>query len=164
MTNVRRWLLQISTERTRLSASTLDLLASTTRLSHSFSPLLLAYAPPLLRLLCRTNKLYIQRASATLVAVITHTKPVALATHMANEWKQEGGKSASYRIACAELLVALVNVAAEDEEFRTKLEARMDEVEWLLKHVATDREAKARAEAKKVWEVYKDTWPERVPR
>jgi len=128
----------------------------------SFSPLLAPYGPPLLRLLCRTNKLYIQRASATLTAIITHTKPVALASHIANEWKHEGGKSASYRIACSELLVALVNAAIEDDDFKAKLEPKMDEVEWLLKQAATDREAKARAEAKKVWDLYKQTWPERV--
>lgn len=57
-----------------------------------------------------------------------------------------------------------MGVASEDDEFRARIEGRMDEVEWLLKHVATDREAKARAEAKKVWEVYKETWPERVQR
>ncbi len=58
----------------------------------------------------------------------------------------------------------MVNAATEDDEFRAKLEPKMDEVEWVLKHAATDREAKARAEAKKVWEIYKQTWPERVQR
>lgn len=63
----------MATERTRLSSSTLDLLASITRLGHAFAPLLPLYLPALLRLLCRTNKLYIARASSTLQSIIAHT-------------------------------------------------------------------------------------------
>lgn len=45
---------------------------------------------------------------------------------------------------------------------RDTLDKRIDELEWVIKVGATDREPKVRAEIKKCWEVYKSLWPERV--
>lgn len=42
------------------------------------------------------------------------------------------------------------------------IERRMDELEWVIRTGATDKEQKVRAEIKKVWEVYKQEWPERI--
>ncbi|KAI5478012.1 hypothetical protein MNV49_005704 [Pseudohyphozyma bogoriensis] len=144
------------TERTRLSASTLDLMGSSSRLGHAFGPLLLPYLPSLLRLLCRTNKLYISRASATLSRLITHTKLPDILKYIVAEWKAEPGKSASFRIEATKAVGELLQVLGEG------LAGRVEELEWVIKASATDREAKVREYAKSVWEAYKNVFGSRV--
>lgn len=154
---------QMATERTRLSASTLELVASITRLGPSFAPLLPYYLPPLLRLLCRTNKLYISRAATTLSAIIFHTKLVDILKYVVSEWKAEAGKSTSFRIGATEVVMALVKAVKNgDQTDKDGFERRVEELEWVLKHGATDREPKVRSEIKVVFEIYKSVWPERV--
>ncbi|KAK4703699.1 hypothetical protein P7C70_g2521, partial [Phenoliferia sp. Uapishka_3] len=154
------------TERTRLSSSTLDLLASITRLGSSFAPLLPLYLPALLRLLCRTNKLYISRATSTLLAIISHTHLTEILKYIVHEWKGESGKSATFRLGAVEGVLAMMGGEGGNEEGmaggKEGLERRLDEIEWVVKSAATDREPKVRAMAKSVWEVYKNVWPERV--
>ncbi|KAM0791723.1 hypothetical protein ACM66B_003992 [Microbotryomycetes sp. NB124-2] len=159
-------------ERTRLSGTALDLIAATTRLGAHFQPLASTYLPVVLRLLCRTNKLYIARASATVTSIILHTHLIDVLKFIALEWRAESGKSSSFREKAAEALSCIlgcstaasatvtgVNGLQVDKDALVK---RIDELEWLIKVGATDREPKVRAEMKKCWEVYKVTWPERV--
>lgn len=57
----------------------------------------------------------------------------------------------------------MLGVGAEDMVLdKETMERRMEELEWIIKTGATDREAKVRGEIKKCWEVYKKVWPERV--
>lgn len=152
----------MATERTRLSATTLDLLASITRLGPAFAPLLPVYLPPLLKLLCRTNKLYISRAQSTLSSILAHTHLVDILKYMVSEWKAESGKSTSYRIGASELLFAILLAVKNGEIEKESMEKRIVELEWIIKTGATDREAKVRGEIKKSWEIYKVQWSERV--
>lgn len=152
----------MATERTRLSATTLDLLASITRLGSSFSPLLSLYLPPLLKLLCRTNKLYISRAQSTLSSILTHTHLIDIVKFIVSEWKAESGKSTSFRIGASELLLAILITIKNGEIEKDVADKRIVELEWIIKTGATDREAKVRGEIKKSWEIYKSQWPERI--
>ncbi|SCV73472.1 BQ2448_7398 [Microbotryum intermedium] len=153
----------LATERTRLSASTLDLIASCTRLHAHFQPLLTTYLSPLLRLLCRTNKLYISRALATLHGIIKHTLLVDILKFIVIEWKLESGKSSSFRIAVAEAISTMLGAGtAELVVPKEAFDKRVEELEWVIRIGATDREPKVRGEIKKCWNVYKREWPERV--
>ncbi|KDE09841.1 hypothetical protein MVLG_00239 [Microbotryum lychnidis-dioicae p1A1 Lamole] len=153
----------LATERTRLSASTLDLISSCTRLHGQFQPLLSTYLPPLLRLFCRTNKLYISRALSVLHDIIRHTLLVDILKFIVIEWKLESGKSSSFRIAAAEAVSAVLGAGtAELVVPKEALDKRVEEIEWVIRTGATDREAKVRGEIKKCWEVYKREWPDRV--
>ncbi|KAK4050626.1 hypothetical protein OIV83_003352 [Microbotryomycetes sp. JL201] len=160
-------------ERTRLSGTALDLIAATTRLGSQFQPLMSTYLPVILRLLCRTNKLYIARASATVTSIILHTHLIDVLKFIAQEWRAESGKSSSFREKAAEAIACMLGSSTAPISTATTatnglqvekdaLEKRIDDLEWLIKVGATDREPKVRAEMKKCWEVYKITWPERV--
>lgn len=135
-----------------------------TRLSTHFQPLLHIYLPTILRLLCRTNKLYITRASACLNSIITHTRLLGdVLKHIVAEWRAEAGKSSSFREKCAEALGVMLGTT--DAAFvvdKESLERRMEDLEWVIRIGATDREPKVRSEIKKCWEAYKGLWPERV--
>jgi hypothetical protein len=63
----------------------------------------------------------------------------------------------------AEALGVMLGVEAEEMAVeKDALERRMEDLEWIIRTGATDREAKVRGEIKKCWEVYKRVWPERV--
>ncbi|GAA6015650.1 hypothetical protein JCM11491_007184 [Sporobolomyces phaffii] len=154
----------LATERTRLSGSTLDLVASSTRLGPQFAPLLPLYLPTLLRLLCRTNKLYITRSTSTINNIVKNTRLVDVLRFIVGEWQGESGKSATFREKAAEITAYMLSSGAGGELILDKdvLDRRVEELEWIIKTAAVDKDVKVRAEAKKCWEVYKREWPERV--
>lgn len=138
-------------------------MAACTRLGHAFQPLVTPYLPTILRLFCRTNKLYIARALACVQSIIIHTHLGDVLKYIVIEWKAESGKSSSFREKAAEAVgVMLGTSGTECMVNRDTLDKRIDELEWVIKVGATDREPKVRAEIKKCWEVYKSLWPERV--
>lgn len=149
-----------------MSATALDLIAATTRLGPQFAPLLPTYLPTVLRLLCRTNKLYIARASATLISIIVHTHLPDVVKYMVSEWRLESGKSSSFRERAAEALSCILGVGNDAglQIDKDTLDKRIEDLEWMIKTGATDREPKVRAEMKKCWEAYKTVWPDRVAR
>lgn len=155
----------MATERTRLSGTTLDLLSSLTRLSTHFAALLPSYLPPLLRLLCRTNKLYISRTLASLQSIIKNTKLPSILDYIVSEWRGEGGKSASYRIGVSELILIMLGGGGGELVIEKELLEHkwLDELEWCIRTGATDKEVKVRAITKSVWDVYIREWPERIP-
>ncbi|GAA5862293.1 hypothetical protein JCM1840_001712 [Sporobolomyces johnsonii] len=151
------------TERTRLSGTTLDLIASSTRLGAQFAPLLPLYLPTLLRLLCRTNKLYISRSASTIASIIKNTKLGDVLRFIAHEWHLEAGKSSSFREKAAESVSIMLGTEGVEMLIEKEaLDRRIEDLEWIIKTGATDREPKVRAEMKKCWQVYQREWPERV--
>ncbi|BGP49376.1 hypothetical protein JCM10450v2_005264 [Rhodotorula kratochvilovae] len=152
------------TERTALSGTTLELVASCTRLGHHFAALLAPYLPTLLRLFARPNKVYVTRAASTIASIIRNTRLGDVVRFIVLEWRNEAGKSASFREQAA-AAVAIVLGADSDTlgVDKESLERRVEDLEWLIKTGATGREASVRSDMKKCWEVYKREWPERVP-
>ncbi|GAA5884748.1 hypothetical protein JCM16303_005258 [Sporobolomyces ruberrimus] len=134
----------LATERTRLSGSTLDLIGSSTRLGPQFAPLLPLYLPTLLRLLCRTNKLYINRSTLTITSIVKNTKLVDVLRYIVGEWQGESGKSASFREKAAELTAYILSSGPGGELQMDKevLDRRVEELEWIIKTAAVDRDAK----------------------
>jgi hypothetical protein len=145
----------MTTERTRLSASTLDLFTAVTVLGPAFQPLLHFYTPTLVRLLGRTNKLYVARASACLSAIIQNTRLSQILPYI-----EEGmhDKAASTRFGCVEAL-ALCFVHVEKAALERKHISQIDE---MIRRGATDKEVKTRELARQTWETYKKMWPDRV--
>ncbi|GAA5822442.1 hypothetical protein JCM3770_000271, partial [Rhodotorula araucariae] len=152
------------TERTALSGTTLELVASCTRLGHHFAALLPHYLPTLLRLFARPNKVYVTRAASTIASIIRNTRLGEVVRFIVLEWRNEPGKSASFREQAAAAVVIILGADGDtlgvDKE---SLERRVEDLEWLIKTGATGREASVRSDMKKCWEVYKREWPERVP-
>ncbi|GAA6028827.1 hypothetical protein JCM8097_007414 [Rhodosporidiobolus ruineniae] len=154
----------LATERGALSGTTLELIASCTRLGSHFSVLLHPYLPTILRLFARPNKVYVNRAASTVASIVRNTRLGDVLKYIAAEWRNgEVGKSATFReqaaIAVALMLGADTGALAVEKD---QLERRIDELEWVIKTGATGREASVRTEMKKCWEVYKREWPDRV--
>ncbi|KPV74526.1 uncharacterized protein RHOBADRAFT_45015 [Rhodotorula graminis WP1] len=151
------------TERTALSGTALELVASCTRLGHHFAALVSLYVPTLLRLFARPNKVYVTRSASCVASIIRNTRIADVVRLIALEWRNEPGKSATFREqAAAALAIAL---GADGDTLgvdKDGLERRIDDLEWLIKTGATGREATVRSEMKKCWEVYKREWPDRV--
>jgi hypothetical protein len=146
-----------------LSGTTLELVASCTRLGAHFAALLLPYLPTVLRLFARPHKVYVSRAATTVSSIIKNTRLVDVLKYIVLEWKNEAGKSASYREQAAAMTVIILGadsgVLAVD---RDQLDKRVGELEWLIKTGAVGREPAVRTDMKKCWEVYKREWPDRV--
>ena len=139
------------------------MISSLTRLSTAFQPLLAPYLPPLLRLLSRTNKLYISRTLTTLRAIIRNTRIPEILRYITAEWKAEGGKSASFRIAASEIILDCLGAGKGVVLEREALDRKyVEEIEWVVRIAATDKEVKVRALVKVIWELYQQEWPERV--
>ncbi|GAA5827362.1 hypothetical protein JCM11251_003780 [Rhodosporidiobolus azoricus] len=153
----------LASERGALSGTTLELVASCTRLGAHFHALLHQYLPTVLRLLAKPSKLYITRAASTLTSIIKNTHLVEVIKYIVIEWRNEAGKSSTFReqatIAVTVMLGTDTGVLAVDKD---QLEKRVADLEWLIKTGATGKEATVRADMKKCWEVYKREWPERV--
>ncbi|BGP25698.1 hypothetical protein Rt10032_c06g2886 [Rhodotorula toruloides] len=153
----------LTTERGALSGTALEMVASCTRLGPSFAPLLAVYLPSVLRLFARPNKVYVSRAASTAASIIRNTRLGEVLRFIVLEWRNEGGKSASFREQAAAAVAVMLgcdtgSLAVEKES----LERRIEDLEWVIKTGAVGREVTVRADMKKCWEVYRREWPDRV--
>lgn len=154
---------QLTTERGALSGTALEMVASCTRLGTHFAPLLAVYFPTVLRLFARPNKVYVTRAASTAASIIRNTRLGEVLRFIVLEWRNEGGKSASFREQAAAAVAVMLgcdtgSLAVEKDS----LERRIEDLEWIIKTGAVGREATVRAEMKKCWDVYRREWPDRV--
>jgi hypothetical protein len=159
---------KLSTERTQLSASTLLFVSAATRLGYAFGPLINIYLPHLLRLLSRTNKLYISRATSCLVAIIRNTRLASVIPFL-REGMDE--KSVSHRKGC---LLGILAVLGGEEGFEQEegilvdkevvRRRYLDDIETCIKIGARDRDIDIRKTAKKAWFIYRREFGERVQR
>ncbi|PRQ77736.1 CLASP N terminal-domain containing protein [Rhodotorula toruloides] len=153
----------LTTERGALSGTALEMVASCTRLGPSFAPLLAVYLPSVLRLFARPNKVYVTRAASTAASIIRNTRLGEVLRFIVLEWRNEGGKSASFREQAAAAVAVMLgcdtgSLAVEKDS----LERRIEDLEWVIKTGAVGREVTVRADMKKCWEVYRREWPDRV--
>ncbi|BGP33245.1 hypothetical protein JCM10296v2_005039 [Rhodotorula toruloides] len=153
----------LTTERGALSGTALEMVASCTRLGPSFAPLLAVYLPSVLRLFARPNKVYVTRAASTAASIIRNTRLGEVLRFIVLEWRNEGGKSASFREQAAAAVAVVLgcdtgSLAVEKDS----LERRIEDLEWVIKTGAVGREVTVRADMKKCWEVYRREWPDRV--
>lgn len=143
-------------ERTKLSGTAADLLNSVApRLAERFEALVHVFAPPLLLICARTNKVALVRAKKCLLLIAKHCKLPSLLPHL-----REGAKDKSQTLRMVSVEVTLMLLEAI--ECREKIGRRVADLEVIVRGTATDRDPEVRQWCKRVFEVYVDRWPERV--
>jgi hypothetical protein len=143
-------------ERTKLSGTAADLLNSVApRLGERFESLIHVFAPTLLLICARTNKVALVRAKKCLLLIAKHCKLPSLLTHLRDASKD---KSQTMRMVSVEVTLMLLEAVDSKE----KIGRRVADIETLVKGTATDRDPEVRQWCKRVFEVYIDWWPERV--
>lgn len=145
------------TERTRLSASAVDLISVlATGLGKSFKPLLQIFLPTLLSLCGRTNKVIVTRAKACIMVIIETTQLSAILSYFVQYIED---KSTSIRLAAAEGTLACVNCFNPPD---LEKEARASEVETVIRAAAKDAQADIRIVGRKLFEAYRVLLPTRI--
>ncbi|KII86620.1 hypothetical protein PLICRDRAFT_699931 [Plicaturopsis crispa FD-325 SS-3] len=144
-------------ERTRLSGSAIDLVSAlASGLGSSFEPLLQLYMPTILGLCTRSNKVFLKRANACLLAVIEGTQLPSIIPYLLESVKD---KSATLRLAATEGVLVCLNCYNPPD---LEKEARAREVESIIRTTARDANVDVRKASRKVFEAYKILLPGRV--
>jgi hypothetical protein len=151
----------MSSERTRLSGTAVDLVGSITRLGPAFAPLVPLYVPTIIRLLGKANKVYVARAQNALTAIARNTRLASVIPQLASFSED---KSNTIRGGCVECLYLLLCGGDNGAPLADKhaLERWLSELEKMIRKGATDREVRVRELCKKIWECYRKLWPERI--
>ncbi|THV06776.1 hypothetical protein K435DRAFT_590491, partial [Dendrothele bispora CBS 962.96] len=147
----------LKSERTRLSGPAVDLIiAVATELNANFEPLLHLFFPTLLMLCGRPNKIILNRVKGCIVAIIENTQLVSVLPYFQQHIKE---KSASLRLVVAECTLACVNSSNPSD---LEKEARVKDIEALIKAASRDANADVRKAGKKVFGAYQELLPNRV--
>ncbi|KAI0759826.1 clasp N-terminal domain-containing protein, partial [Trametes elegans] len=149
----------LNSERTRLSGTATDFMATAvTSLGRAFEPLLPYYLPTLLTLCIRTNKVVVTRAKNCIHAIIEHTQSPAILHYLVESVKD---KSVSLRLSAAEAVVLCLNTFNPPD---LEKESRAKDIEAIIKTTGVDASADVRKTARKIFDAYKILLPGRVQR
>ncbi|KAF5370705.1 hypothetical protein D9758_002102 [Tetrapyrgos nigripes] len=147
----------LKSERTRLSGPAVDLVvAAATELNGDFEPLLPLFFPTLLVLCGRTNKVVLNRVKGCIIAIIENTQLVGVLPYFLQHIKE---KSPSLRLVVAESTLACVNSSNPSD---LEKDARVKDIEALIKATSRDANADVRKTGKKVFEAYQMLLPGKV--
>ena len=147
----------MNSERTRLSATVLELLTTIIpRLDRSFEPLMQVFIPSVLKLCTRTNKLYISRARTLLDTITGHTSLTSIVPYFQGCWSD---KSTTLRLAAAESMVSALKKFNPPD-----LSRYISHIETAILSAGVDKDPSVRSAGRKLFECYKALWPERVER
>jgi len=147
----------LKSERTRLSGPAVDLIiAAAAELNANFEPLLPLFFPTLLSLCGRPNKIVLNRVKGCILAIIENTQLVAVLPYFLQYIKE---KSTSLRLVVAEGTLACVNSSNPSD---LEKEARVKDIEALIKATSRDANADVRKTSKKIFESYQELLPGRV--
>lgn len=149
----------LNSERSKLSGAAVELVtALATGLGSSFEPLVSQFAPTLLGLCCRTNKVFTSRAKACILVIVQHTHLPSLLPYLA---ELANHKSVSPRLTAAEGILACLNCFNPPD---LEKETRARTVEDFIRLTARDASADVRKATKEVFKAYKALMPHRVER
>lgn len=147
----------INSERTRLSGVAIELMTSLTHeLQRSFEPLLPLFLPTLLTMCTRSNKVFVTRAKASIVAIVEHTTSPSMLSYFSESITD---KSASLRLAAAECTLACLNTFNPPD---LEKEPRAREVETIIRKAAVDANADIRRVGRRLFDAYKILLPGRL--
>lgn len=147
----------INSERSKLSAVAIDLMTTlSSELRQSFEPLLPLFFPTLLAMCTRSNKVFVTRAKASLLAIVEHTTSTSMLTYFS---ESIADKSMSLRLATAECTLACLNSFNPPD---LEKEPRAREIEAIIRKAAIDANADVRKVGRKLFEAYKILLPGRV--
>lgn len=156
------------TERTRLSASALDLVsAMAPRLAARFEPLVAILFPSLLKVLTRPNKVYVTRGQACLLLIVEHCHLPVIIPHLREASKD---KSVSLRLGVTEAILQLVSswdraileVREGASTLLTRHKGNVEDIETIIKETARDANPAVRQVSRQVFDKYSEIWPERL--
>ncbi|KAG0139777.1 hypothetical protein CROQUDRAFT_718888 [Cronartium quercuum f. sp. fusiforme G11] len=167
---VRGIVCALSTERTRLSGTALDLLGSTARLGSHWDSAIPFYIPTIIKLLGRASKIYVTRASIALNTLIRGTRSAAFIPLLLDGLSD---KSLSLRVGCADALLCCLGGSPERDRDqlelitqpnvnREGLNKRVVDIENAIKIGGRDRDPKVRTIFKRIWDLYQRQWPARA--
>ncbi|KAI0745316.1 clasp N-terminal domain-containing protein [Earliella scabrosa] len=149
----------LNSERTRLSGNATEFITTAvTALGSAFEPLIPHYFPTLLTLCTRTNKVFVNRAKASIAALVEHTQAPMIIHYAAESVKD---KSVSLRLAAAETLMLCMKTFNPPD---LEKEQRAKEIEACIRSTAVDASADVRKVGKKIFEAYKILLPGRLQR
>jgi hypothetical protein len=147
----------VLSERSRLSGSAVDLLAtSATELAGSFEPLIPLFVPTLLNLSSRPNRVFVTRARVCLVAMASSTQSSAMLSFLVHNLKD---KSTSLRLTLAQTALTYLKCANPPD---LQKESAAKQVETLIKMTAIDANAEIRKYGRELFDAYKILLPERI--
>ncbi|CAE6415508.1 hypothetical protein ACGC1H_007156 [Rhizoctonia solani] len=147
----------MNSERTRLANIAVDLFTVIAPpLGNRFEPFIGVFVPTLIKLLGRTNKVFISRATAALRTIISHCPHPRILVElriMAND------KSASLRVLVAG---AVLQCMTEWDWSIPSLAAKAGDIETVIRVMGTDSNVDARKITRQIFEEYKQVFPDRV--
>ncbi|KIY43710.1 hypothetical protein FISHEDRAFT_68104 [Fistulina hepatica ATCC 64428] len=147
----------MASERSRLSGATIDFVSTVaSSLGSDFEPLTPTFFPSLLTLCGRPNKVFVIRARSCITNIVETTQSATLLTYFLHNIKD---KSATIRLACAEGTLTCLNCCNPPD---LEKEARVKEIEALMRSTARDASADVRQVGKKIFQAYKILLPDRV--
>ncbi|KAJ3359836.1 hypothetical protein GGF32_008969 [Allomyces javanicus] len=147
----------LKTDRTRLSGSTCELvLALAQSGSQQTASACELFVPALLALTSRTNRIFVQRGQAALLAVVTAGNPDHFVMRVCNEAKN---KAKTTRLAVVEAVKVLITSHDAD-----RLEQFCDALEGCLKATVDDSALDVRQAARTAIELYRVKVPNRTER
>ncbi|KAG8885774.1 hypothetical protein FRB97_009479 [Tulasnella sp. 331] len=156
------------TERTRLSASALELVSAIApRLGSRFEALVAIFMPSLLRVLTRPNKVFVSRAQTCLNLIVEHCHLPSLVPHLREAAKD---KSVTLRLGVTEATLQLVNtwdrgtldVREGTSTLTTRHRGNVEDIETIIKETAVDANPGVRQFSRQVFDKYAEVWPERL--
>lgn len=149
--------MQMNSERTRLANVAVDLFTVIAPpLGNKLEPLISIFIPTLIKLLGRTNKVFVSRAKAGLQAIISncpHPRILIELRVMITD------KSAPLRVIVAG---AVLQCLSEWDWSMPSFAAKVGEIETVVRAVGTDSNVDARKIARQIFDLYKQMFPDRV--
>ncbi|EJD00721.1 uncharacterized protein FOMMEDRAFT_90289 [Fomitiporia mediterranea MF3/22] len=147
----------LNSERSRLSGCATDVLTTlATHLRRPFEALIPLFVPTLLSLASRSNKVFIARAKACLLAIVENVQsPIIfpLLRHAVSD------KSVNLRLTATDLVVACLNCYNPPD---LETPNRAEDIEAVMRATARDASADVRKSSRKAFEAYKILFPSRL--
>jgi len=151
--------LAMSSERSKLSCPTIDLItALSAGLGSSFKPLISLFIPTLLVLCTRSKTVFTRPANRCLFALIHNTPVQSLLPYLG-----ELDKSASTRLVAAEGILACLNSTSHKPPI-IENNTRAHLLEDVIKLTTCDPNVDVRRAGREIFEAYKTLFPKRVAR
>ncbi|PVF94592.1 hypothetical protein CPB86DRAFT_808491 [Serendipita vermifera] len=141
-------------ERGRLSAVAIELVSTlASALGRRFDPLMLVFAPTLMKLCQRPNKVVITRTHACITNIIQQTRLPSLIPFLKDALKD---KSVTLRVVASESTNLCMKQI--DEE---RLAPKLSDIEGIIKLAGRDANPEVRKNARILLQEYRDRFPER---
>ncbi|KAG9077940.1 hypothetical protein FS749_010132, partial [Ceratobasidium sp. UAMH 11750] len=147
----------MNSERTRLANVAVDALAIIAPpLGNKFEPLISLFVPTLIKLLGRTNKVFVSRATAGLQSIISNCPHPRILIELRS---MVTDKSAGLRVIVAR---ALLQCLTEWDWSVSSFAAKIGEIESFIRSTGTDSNVEVRKIARQAFDLYKEMFPDRV--